>query len=104
MHLKDLVPGRRYRDKDGDEVAFIGFAPNGNAVCCVDGEADEIFVYTGDEHFTPIMAKKSGWINIYTDGLTTGVYGTEREAARLASLDDEYVATIQIEWEEPACK
>lgn len=57
---------------------------------------------SGDDLFFA-LEKKEGWINLYKDneckrgGL---VYSTEQEAKEVVNENDDYVATIKIEWEE----
>nr|DAI53173.1 MAG TPA: hypothetical protein [Caudoviricetes sp.] len=49
------------------------------------------------------LEKKEGWINLYKDNdCKRGgiVYSTEQEAKEVVDENDDYVATIKIEWEE----
>lgn len=77
------------------------------------GTNEEVYAYTADGlyvggaesrrdlFFAP--EKKKGWINLYKDndckwgGL---VYSTEQDAKEVVDENDDYVATIKIEWEE----
>lgn len=57
---------------------------------------------SGDDLFFA-LEKKEGWINLYKDNECKRggiVYSTEQEAKEVVNENDDYVATIKIEWEE----
>lgn len=68
-----------------------------------------IICYKADgRNFAPEMAeldlvmageKKDGWINIYEGEIVSSIYATEK-IALFNKIEDRYITTIKIEWEE----
>ena len=58
------------------------------------GEADSSL----DLFFAP--EKHEGWINLYSGRLHGSVFNTEEEAKSAVLVEDSYIATVKIEWEE----
>lgn len=46
-----------------------------------------------------VPEKREGWINIYEGGIVSSIYATEK-IALLNKIEDRYITTIKIEWEE----
>ena len=64
------------------------------------GDSEHVYCYRPQD-LTPLPVKREGWINIYRNCSWCGeVYSTEEQA--LAAQHNVKVATIKIEWEEPA--
>ena len=46
------------------------------------------------------LEKHEGWINLYSGMLHGSVFNSEEEAKSAVLVDDSYIATVKIEWEE----
>ena len=55
---------------------------------------------TLDYDLVNIPTKRTGWINIYKDNWFRGVFETKEEANKNSINRENYITTIQIEWEE----
>ena len=113
-------PSRKVVTRDGRSVRIVccdakGGHPVIGLVDRGDYEAPKSFTKDGrlwdntennpnDLFFAP--EKHEGWINVYRDtdtGTTSfgaGLYASREDAEEIGQLDDYYVATTKIEWEE----
>ena len=104
-------PSRKVVTRDGRKVRIICTDAKGNCpvVGLVDYENYEVALNATkngkidgvlDLFFAP--EKHEGWVNVYKAGNTphsdTCIWPTEEEAKKWAN--DDYVATVKIEWEE----
>ena len=111
-------PSRKVVTRNGRKVnRFLctdarGQYPIVALVKALDDDKESAFSYTKDGHFSPgeehvydlffAQEKHEGWVNVYKAGNTphsdTCIWPTEEEAKKWAN--DDYVATVKIEWEE----
>ena len=68
-----------------------------------DGELDIERPYSDDLFFAP--EKHEGWINVYRNSdsghtYTGAVYDSQEDAEKRKVIDENYVTTIKIEWED----
>ena len=111
-------PSRKVVTRNGRKVTRIlctdarGQYPIVALVEALDDDKESAFSYTKDGHFDPdeehiydlffAQEKHEGWVNVYKAGNTphsdTCVWPTEEEAKKW--VNDDYVATVKIEWEE----
>ena len=67
-----------------------------------DGELDIEHPYSDDLFFAP--EKHEGWINVYRNNdshtYAGAVYDSKEDAEKRKTIDENYVTTIKIEWEE----
>ena len=111
-------PSRKVVTRNGRKVTRIlctdarGQYPIVALVKALDDDNESSFSYTKDGHFSPgeehvydlffAQEKHEGWVNVYKAGNTphsdTCIWPTEEEAKKWAN--DDYVATVKIEWEE----
>ena len=118
--LKEYLnnPSRKVVTRNGRKVTRIlctdarGQYPIVALVKALDDDNESTFSYTKDGHFSPgeehvydlffAQEKHEGWVNVYKAGNTphsdTCIWPTEEEAKKWAN--DDYVATVKIEWEE----
>ena len=61
--------------------------------CLNDGRITEYDLFFAPE-------KHEGWINLYSGRLHGSVFNTEEEAKSAVLVEDSYIATVKIEWEE----
>ena len=60
------------------------------------------YCYEGDSQNDLFFApeKHEGWINLYSGRLHGRIFNSEEEAKSAVLVDDSYITTIKIEWEE----
>ena len=73
---------------DGSSVSF---SKNGKFYNDYESSKNDLF-------FAP--EKHEGWINLYSDSLHGRIFNSEEEAKSAVLVDDSYITTIKIEWEE----
>ena len=110
-------PSKKVVTRDGRNVRIVctdkkGACPIVALVTRDDGVAEETVTYTKNGKFFKDTSyncdlffapeKHEGWVNVYKAGNTpysdTCIWATEEEAKKRAN--DDYVATVKIEWEE----
>ncbi len=115
--LEAAKQGKSVCTRDGRKARIICFNadPKGRKhiialVTTVPNEMECVFPYfmngrfyenrDSEDDLMMLPEKKEGWVNVYKGGLLdTKVYNTRQEAFEKASQQD-YVATVEIEWEE----
>lgn len=101
--------------RDGRPVRILCYdfiSPENNPIIVlvkINEKQEGIVCYTGNGKNYPngecsldlMMApeKKDGWINIYEGGIVSSIYSTEK-IALFNKIEDRYITTIKIEWEE----
>jgi hypothetical protein len=120
FNLEEAKAGKPVCTRDGRKARIICFDRiNGDyykIVACVtafDGDFEEVLFYgidgyivdsqnPKDEDLMMLPQKKEGWINIYKDFEDTVccAYLTKEDALKNRSIEDGYITTIKIKWEE----
>ncbi len=78
----------------GKQWTFI----RSESVNCTEG-IELNFEFHHYKEYVPPKVKKSGWINIYKDGLGAG-YTSEEDAIDYRSKSRKFIACVHFEWEE----
>lgn len=106
-------PSRKVVTRDGKSVIIhcTNHVPNWPVLAKIEGsdssmsyQSDGRYCFNDDSTYDLFFAteKHEGWVNVYKAGNTphsdTCIWPTEEEAKKWAN--DDYVATVKIEWEE----
>lgn len=105
--------GRKVRIICFDRITYDNYTTIITCVLSKDGKDENPLIYGNDgyivnsqnpkdEDLMMLPQKKEGWINIYKDFEDTVccAYLTKEDALKNRSIEDGYITTIKIEWEE----